>query len=288
MTDRDESTLFQGKVVLVTGAGNGIGRAEALYFAARGARVVVNDLGGARDGRGKDASVAEQVVAEIKASGGEAVASMHDIAEQDGAEGAVWTALGRFKAIDVLVNNAGILRDRSLVNMSVAEWDAVLAVHLRGTFLMTRAFARAKKTLGSPGAIVNTTSLSGLLGNFGQANYSAAKAGIYGLTRTASMELAKLGVRVNAIAPVALTRMTEDIPALQQMGLSDMGPQHIAPVVGWLSSELADDVTGRIFGVHGPKVFEYAMQQSDGLDGPPDGDTWSPATLQENLSQIGL
>lgn len=281
------AALFEGKVAIVTGAGNGIGRAEALYLAKNGAKVVVNDVGGARDGTGAGSRAADEVVAEIEKLGGQAVASHHSVADLDGAESVVWTALGRFKRVDILVNNAGILRDRSLVNMTEAEWDAVLAVHLKGTFLMTRAFARAFKTLGGTGgAIVNTSSLAGLLGNFGQANYSAAKAGIYGLTRTASMELAKIGCRVNAIAPIALTRMTEDVPMLKDMGVEQMGPQHIAPVVAWLASDLAESVTGRVFGVHGLKVFEYQMSQSDGLDAPPEGNEWTPESLAASLHKI--
>jgi len=280
--------LFDGKVAIVTGAGNGIGRAEAMYLADHGAMVVVNDVGGARDGTGKG-TAAQDVVDEITANGGKAVANTSSVADLDGAESVVWTALGRFKKVDILINNAGILRDKACLNMSEAEWDAVINVHLKGSFLMSRAFGRAMKmqsTAGHPGgAIVNTTSLSGLLGNYGQANYSAAKAGIYGLTRTTSMEFAKFGVRVNAIAPVALTRMTEDIPMVKDMG-DDLGPKHIAPVVAWLASDLASDVTGRIFGVHGPKVFEYEMQQSDGVDAPPDGDIWTPEMLQANLKSI--
>lgn len=284
--------LFDGKVVIVTGAGNGIGRAEALAFAKEGAKVVVNDLGGARDGTGKGRA-ADDVVEEIISAGGSAVASYDSVADLDGAQSIVWTALGRFKRVDILVNNAGILRDKSCVNMTEAEWDAVIAVHLKGSWLMSRAFARALKQQALGGgqadaAIVNTTSMSGLLGNFGQANYSAAKAGIFGLTRTCSMEFAKLGCRVNAIAPVALTRMTEDVPALSALGVEEMGPAHIAPVVTWLASELCSDVNGRIFGVHGPKVFEYAMQQSDGLDTPPEGDVWTPELLAKNLSGIEL
>ena len=284
--------LFDGKVVIVTGAGNGIGRAEALAFAEEGAMVVVNDLGGARDGTGKGRA-ADDVVEEIISAGGKAVASYDSVADLDGAQSVIWTALGRFKRIDVLVNNAGILRDKSCVNMTEQEWDAVIAVHLKGTWLMSRAFARAlrQQSLGgtsTAAAIVNTTSMSGLIGNFGQANYSAAKAGIFGLTRTCSMEFAKLDCRVNAIAPVALTRMTEDVPALAAMGVEDMGPKHIAPVVTWLGSELSSDVNGRIFGVHGTKVFEYAMQQSDGLDAPPEGSAWTPEMLSKSLGAIEL
>jgi len=281
--------LFTGKVVVVTGAGNGIGRAEAVAFAKLGAQVVVNDVGGARDGTGAAAKAADEVVAAIKAAGGEAVATYGSVSNLDDAEATIWAAQGRFKRVDVLINNAGILRDKALLNMSVAEWDAVLDVHLKGSFLMTRAFARAIKVQGPPAsgryAIVNTTSMSGLLGNFGQANYSSAKAGLFGLTRTSSIELEKLSCRVNAIAPVALTRMTEDIPMLQQMGVAEMGPEHIANVVTWLASDLAADVNGRVFGVHGAKVFEYAMTQTEGVSA--DGGAWTPEALQAALPRFG-
>ena len=276
--------LFSGKVVVVTGAGNGIGRAEAIAFAKAGASVVVNDVGGARDGTGSG-HVADDVVAEIKAAGGDAIATFGSVTDLDAAEGTIWAAINRYKRVDVLVNNAGILRDKGLLNMSVAEWDAVLDVHLKGSFLMTRAFGRAIKQQGPPTsgryAIVNTTSMSGLLGNFGQANYSSAKAGLFGLTRTTSIEFEKLGCRVNAIAPVALTRMTEDIPMLQDMGVSAMGPDHVAAVAVWLASDIAADVSGRVFGVHGKKVFEYAMAQSEGAF--TDADAWTPEALQAAL-----
>lgn len=280
--------LFEGQVVVVTGAGNGIGREEALAFARDGAKVVVNDVGGSRHGAGQDTSVADAVVEAIKAEGGDAIAAPFSVADRDGAEGIVWTAINKWGKVDVLVNNAGILRDKSLVNMSDGEWDSVVDVHLTGSFLMTRAFARAKKTLGTPGAIVNTSSLSGLRGNFGQANYSSAKAGIFGLTRTSSIELARMGIRVNAIAPVAFTRMTEDVPLLQKMGVDAMHPSHVAVVVTWLASSLASAITGRVFGVHGTKVFEYAMQESVGLEAPPSGSAWTPESLAENLSKFAI
>jgi NAD(P)-dependent dehydrogenase (short-subunit alcohol dehydrogenase family) len=279
--------LFTGKVVIVTGSGNGIGRAEAHWFADHGATVVVNDVGGSRDGSGKDTKAADTVAAEIKAKGGEALATYTSVSDLDGAEMVVWSALNKYKRVDVLINNAGILRDRAMLNMAVSEWDAVIDVHLKGSFLMTRAFGRAIKQQGVGNyAIVNTTSVSGLHGNFGQANYSSAKAGLFGLTRTTSIELQKLGIRANAIAPIALTRMTEEIAMMSGVSAEQMGPQHIAPVVGWLASDLAKDITGRVMGVHGTKVFEYKMTQSDGLDEPPGGGLWTPEKLQEHLGRI--
>src|SRR5215470_17376538 len=193
--------LLEGKVAVITGAGGGIGKAVAQLFASEGAHVVVNDVGGARDGTGTDAAPAERVVEEIRASGGQACANFDSVASSEGAEKVVKMALDHFGRVDVLVNNAGILRDKTLLKMDESMWDEVIAVHLKGTFLCTQAAARQMVAQGEGGRIVNTTSVSGLLGNFGQANYSAAKAGIYGLSRTAAIELQKHRITVNAIAP---------------------------------------------------------------------------------------
>ena len=275
--------LLEGKVAVITGAGGGIGREHALYFAREGAKVVVNDLGGDRSGGGKGAELAEKVVAEIKAAGGEAVANYDSVATREGADGIVWSALAKYGKLDILVNNAGILRDRTLVNMSDGDWNLVLDVHLRGTFLLMQAAARTFKVQGKGGRIVNTTSYSGLIGNFGQGNYSAAKAGIYGLTRVGSMELAKMGVTVNAVAPVALTRMTEDLAMFKGVGPDTIGPQFISPVVAFLASDLAADITGTIVGVQGGKIHLYKMEVTEGvtLDRP-----WTPAELKERWGEI--
>ena len=200
--------LLEGKVAVVTGAGAGIGRAHALALAAAGARVVVNDLGGDRHGAGRASQAADRVAAEIQSLGGEAAANHDSIATREGADAILWTALSKFGRVDVWVNNAGILRDRTLLNLTDEDFDRVLEVHLRGTFLGTQVAARAMKVQGQGGRIVNTSSLSGLLGNFGQANYGAAKAAIYGLTRVAALELERFAIAVNAIAPVAVTRTT--------------------------------------------------------------------------------
>ena len=274
--------LFDNKVVIVTGAGNGLGRSHALAFAKEGAKVVVNDVGGDRGGQGKSAMAADKVVEEIKAAGGDAVANHDSVATVEGADRILWSALAKFGRVDVLVNNAGILRDKTLINMSQAEFDLVLDVHLRGTYFCTQAAARIMKVQGAGGRIVNTTSLSGLMGNFGQANYSAAKAGIYGLTRTASMEFAKIGITVNAIAPVALTRMTEDIPMVQGAAES-LGPERVTPMVLFLASEHAKDVTGRIFGCQGGRFFEYRMEENQGWT--KDGVS-SVSEIAENFKKI--
>jgi NAD(P)-dependent dehydrogenase (short-subunit alcohol dehydrogenase family) len=276
--------LLEGKVAVVTGAGGGIGREEALALAREGAKVVVNDLGGDRHGGGRGSEMADRVVAEIRAAGGDAVASTDTVATREGADGIVWTALSRYGRLDVLVNNAGILRDRTLLNMSQDDLDRVLDVHLRGTFFCTQAAARLMKVQGQGGRIVNTTSLSGLLGNFGQGNYAAAKAGIYGLTRVAALEFQKFGVTVNAVAPVALTRMTSDLAMMQGASDAELGPRHVAPVVVFLASALAADLTGQVIGVHGGKLFVYRMETTTGVERQ--GEPWTPQEIREAWTRI--
>jgi NAD(P)-dependent dehydrogenase (short-subunit alcohol dehydrogenase family) len=278
--------LLEGKVAIVTGAGGGIGRAHALALAREGARVVVNDLGGDRHGGGRGSEAADRVVEEIKAAGGEAAASYDSVATREGADGILWTALSRFGRVDVLVNNAGILRDRTLLNMSQAELDLVLDVHLRGTFFCTQVVARQLKIQGGGGRIVNTTSLSGMLGNFGQANYAAAKAGIYGLTRVAALELQKIGVTVNAIAPVALTRMTQDLAMMRGASEQELGPQLIAPVVVFLASDLAADVTGQVVGVEGGRLFLYRVETTEGATKEPANGQWTAREIKEAWAAI--
>lgn len=245
------------RVAVITGAGRGIGREHALELARQGVAVVVNDLGGSADGVGSDATPAEQVVAEIRALGGHAIADAHDISEWDGAEALINAAITEFGTLDILVNNAGILRDRTLAAMSIEEWDAVIKVHLRGTFAPSHfaaAYWRAKsKSTGQPvgGRLINTTSPSGIYGNFGQANYAAAKAGIAGFTIVAAKELASSGVTANAIAPAAATRLTA---ALMSDDRSDLGPDRIAKLVGWLASPASQGITGRVFDVIGSRI----------------------------------
>jgi NAD(P)-dependent dehydrogenase (short-subunit alcohol dehydrogenase family) len=280
--------LLDGKVAIITGAGGGIGRAHALLFAKEGAKVIVNDLGGDRHGGGRGGEMADKVVAEIKAAGGDAVANYDSVATREGADGMVWTALSKFGKVDILVNNAGILRDRSFLNMSDSDWDLIFDVHMKGTYYCSQAVARQLKVQNKGGRIVNTTSVSGLMGNFGQANYSAAKAGIYGFTRTLSIELRKANVTVNALAPVAFTRLTEDLPMIQAMPNAKdfLAPEHIAPVALFLASDLAADITGTIVGVQGAKVSIYKMVESSGAT-PKSGDTWTAQELRERWSEIG-
>ena len=246
---------LDGRVCIVTGAGRGIGRAHAMMLAAHGARVVVNDLGGARDGTGADAGPAQEVAASIVAAGGEAVANTDDVSDWSGAERMVRQAVETFGGLDVLVNNAGILRDRMIVNMTEDEWDAVIRVHLRGTFAPSRHAAaywrdRAKRGEHNDARIINTTSISGLYANPGQSNYGAAKAGIAAFTLIAAQELARYGVTVNAVAPGALTRMTEDTK-LDDETRPRYDPQWVATVVTWLASADSRDVSGEVIESNG-------------------------------------
>ena len=250
--------ICEDRVCIVTGAGRGIGREHALMLASEGATVVVNDLGAAVDGSGGSAGPAHDVVAEIEASGGVAVANGDDISTWDGSERLVQDTIDRFGRVDVVVNNAGILRDRMLTNMTEAEWDAVIQVHLKGTFGPSRHAAahwreRVKAGEKVSGWIINTSSPSGIYGNVGQTNYGAAKAGIAAFTIIAAKELARYGVTVNAIAPAALTRMTENLGMGQadEMTKAMLSPRWIAPIVTWLASEESADVTGRVFDVSG-------------------------------------
>jgi NAD(P)-dependent dehydrogenase (short-subunit alcohol dehydrogenase family) len=276
--------LVDGKVVIITGAGGGIGRAHALVFASEGAKVVVNDLGGARDGSGVDGSPANKVVGEIRAAGGTAIANHESVASADGVAALVKAAVDEFGQVDVLVNNAGILRDKSFLKMDEAMWDAVVAVHLKGTFLCSQAFAKQIVAQGGGGRIVNTTSVSGMLGNFGQANYSAAKAGIYGLTRTTSIELQKHRITVNAIAPIAKTRMTEDLPMFQ--GVDTLKPEHIAPGALFLGSDLCGDRTGHVLAIAGSRVYAFKVVETAGRFKETDNGVWSAKEIAEHWDAI--
>ena len=275
--------LLDGKVAIVTGAGNGIGREHALLFAKEGAKVLVNDLGGARDGERGESS-AEAVMSEIRRAGGEAVASFDSVATGEGAERIVAQAISAFGKADILVNNAGILRDKSLLKMEEAMWDSVIAVHLKGTFLCSQAFAKHAVSRGEGGRIVNTTSVSGLLGNFGQSNYAAAKAGIYGLTRTMSIELQKHKITVNALAPIAKTRMTDDLPMFQ--GMSTMGPEHVAPAALFLASDLCGARTGYVLAVAGARMYAFKVVETAGKFKEGDTTVWTANEIADNWDAI--
>lgn len=276
--------LLEGKVAIVTGSGGGIGRAEALLFAREGARVVVNDVGSGRDGAGQSTQMADEVVREIVSAGGSAIANYDSVSTLAGAERIVQTAVERFGQLDILVNNAGILRDKTLLKMDESMWDSVVSVHLKGTFLCTQAAAKQMISQGSGGRIVNTTSLSGMLGNFGQANYSAAKAGVYGFTRTASIELQKHRITVNAVAPIAKTRMTEDLPMMQ--GMDALTPDHIAPGALFLGSDLCGDRTGHVLAISGARMYVYKVVESAGKFKESNEGIWTAQEINDNWSSI--
>ncbi|MFG2296839.1 SDR family oxidoreductase [Streptomyces sp. NPDC048603] len=281
--------LCEGRVAVVTGGGRGLGRAHALAFAAEGAQVVVNDLGVGLDGAGASASPAEQVAAEIRAAGGEAITHTGDIATTRGAASLVTCALDTYGRLDTLVNNAGFLRDRMLVNLDEDDWDAVMRVHLKGHFLPLKhaaAWWRAEAKAGRAAAarVINTSSGAGLLGSVGQGNYSAAKAGIVGLTLVSAAEMGRYGVQVNAIAPAARTRMTEqtfaETMAAPQAGAFDaMAPENVSPLVVWLGSAASAGVTGRVFETEGGRITVMEGWRP----GPTTdrGSRWTPAEAGE-------
>jgi NAD(P)-dependent dehydrogenase (short-subunit alcohol dehydrogenase family) len=255
------SRLCEGRVCVITGAGRGIGREHALMLAEHGAKIVVNDLGGEMDGSGQGTGPAHDVVAEIVAMGGEAVANGDDCSDFAGAKNLIDQAVDTFGGLDVVINNAGILRDRMLTNMTEAEWDAVIKVHLKGTFGPAHHAAaywrdRSKAGEENDGRIINTSSPSGIYGNVGQTNYGAAKAGIAAFTIIAAMELERYGVTVNAIAPAALTRMTEGLGMGQasEEQKEQMSPKWIAPIITWLASPESREVSGRVFDVSGRAI----------------------------------
>lgn len=279
--------INEGRVAIVTGAGRGIGRCHALALAHQGARVVVNDLGGTIDGTGDGSlSPAQEVVAEIKAMGGEAIANGESVSSFDGAKRMIDAAVEAFGRLDILVNNAGILRDRLLVNMTEAEWDAVIDVHLKGTFAPARhaaAYWREESKAGREvdGRIINTSSVSGIYGNVGQTNYGAAKAGIAAFTIIASRELARFGVTVNAVAPIAITRMTEGLGGnvdLTEEERDARGPHWVSPIVTWLASPEAKHVTGRVFEASSG-ILGIAEGWSRGPFVHPTDDFLDPSTL---------
>lgn len=271
--------LLDGRVALITGAGGGLGEAYAKLFAREGAAVVVNDLGAARDGAGADTSMAEKVVTAIKAEGGRAAANGADIATMDGGQSLFDDAIRHFGRADILVNNAGILRDQSFAKSNEADWDKVVQVHLKGTYCATLPVFRWMRENGG-GVIVNTSSGSGLIGNFGQSNYGAAKAGIWGLSNVLAIEGRKYNIRVWTLAPAGLTRMTEGNPEWEEELLSSEG---VAPAVLYMVSDLSGDQTGKVLGVSGlGGVREMRLMQKEGWKPPRDG--W---TAQDVVSHAG-
>ena len=287
---------LEGRVAIITGSGRGIGREHALLFAQEGAKVVINDLGGAADGTGDDRTPAQQVADEIKALGGEAVANADNVADWEGGRRLVNAALEAFGDLHILVNNAGILRDRVLVNMSEEEWDAVIHVHLKGHFVPTRwaaSYWREQTKAGNvvKANVINTSSTSGLIGNAGQTNYGAAKAGIAAFSVIAAMELERYGVRVNAIAPAARTRMTEATPGLGEVVKAPddaakfdiWDPANVSPMVAYLATE-GLPFTGRVFFVQGGKVQNMTpWQMAEAID---HDDRWTVGELENEVKKL--
>ncbi|MCA3714937.1 MAG: SDR family NAD(P)-dependent oxidoreductase [Phenylobacterium sp.] len=275
--------LLDGKVAIITGAGGGLGEAYARLFAREGAAVVVNDLGGARDGSGDGSvSAAQKVVNDILAEGGRAVANGDDVSSMEGGENILKTALDAFGQVDILVCNAGILRDKSFANTSEADWDLVVKVHLKGTYCCTMPVWKWLKDNGRPGVIVMTSSTSGLYGNFGQSNYGAAKAGIYGFMRVLAIEGRKYGIRVMGLAPGAYTRMTADLPGRAGREPDPLSlPENVAPGVLYMVSDLAADHTGKVLGVSSRGVREIKMLETEGFQ------PGRPYTAQEVAEHAG-
>ncbi len=279
--------LLDGKVAVITGAGGGLGRTHALLFAKEGAQVVVNDLGGSRDGSGSGAHrMADLVVNEIRAAGGKAVANYDSVTTSEGGQQILKSALEAFGQVDILVNNAGILRDKTLVKMEEADWDLVISVHLRGTFCVTKPIFTHMKERGKGGVIVNTSSTSGLCGNFGQTNYGAAKAGIAGFTRCLALEGAKYGVRVWGLAPVAFTRLTSDLMGGEQneAAAKALDPAKISQTVLYMVSELSGTKTGKFLYASGSRVAEIKIVGPDGYR----KDGYSALEIQQNEKTVFL
>jgi len=286
--------VLKGKIAVVTGAARGVGREIALLFAREGAKVVVNDYGGSESGLGTDRKPADEVVDEIRRAGGDAAANYDSVATMAGGQAIVKTAVDRFGRVDIVVNNAGILRDRMIFNMSEEEWDAVVNTHLKGTFAVTRAAAPLMREQKS-GRFINMTSTSGLVGNVGQANYAAAKLGIFGLTKVTALDMARYNVTANCISPFAWTRMIGTIPTETEAQkarvekIKKLSPAHIAPVAAFLASDAAKDVTGQVFGVRGKEIMLFGHERP--IMRVHDDNGWTverlvemfPGTLQHHL-----
>lgn len=279
---------LDGRVAIITGAAGGIGRAEALLFAREGARVLVNDTGGDRHGHRPSPAPAESVAAEIRALGFEAVANHSTVATPEGAREIVDAAMSAFGAVDVLVHSAGILRDESVLKMPPEGFDEVLAVVLRGAFLVAQCAAQRMVRQRRGGKIVTTLSPAGLTGNLGQSNLSAATAGVYGLTRTLAVELKKHDITVNALVPIARTRMTEDLPMYASGALGDdrFGPQFVAPAALFLASSLSEDLSGEVLGVAGTKLSTWRVQESRGLVGDDPRRPWTAHDIRARWDEL--
>ena len=277
--------LLDGKVMIVTGAGGGIGREHALAMASEGAAIVVNDLGGARDGSGSGHSMADEVVAEIVAAGGEATANYDDVSTVEGGQRILQSGIDAFENVDGVVNNAGILRDKSFANTTAEMWDIVVKVHLRGSYCVSHAVYNHLKGRNQGGVIINTSSTSGLNGNFGQCNYGAAKAGIAGMSRCLAIEGMKYGIRVFILAPVALTRLTEDLPGFDaEKAKVQMNPALVSPLVVYLASDLSKDHSGKTFFVGGGRIAEMKVVTGSGVTKTENGGLWTADEIAAKMT----
>jgi NAD(P)-dependent dehydrogenase (short-subunit alcohol dehydrogenase family) len=276
--------LLDGKVAIVTGAGGGIGREHALALAREGASVLVNDLGGARDGTGRGHNMADHVVEEIRAAGGEAEANYDDVSTVPGGRNILEGALDAFERVDILVNNAGILRDKSFANTTEDLWDIVVKVHLKGTYCVTHAVWNHMKDAAQGGVVINTSSTSALNGNFGQCNYGAAKGGIAGFSRCLAIEGKKYGIRVHILAPVALTRLTEDLPGFDAEKMKvQLNPALVSPLIVYLASDDAKELTGKTFYVGGGRIAEMKVVTFTGVTKKEQGGLWTPKEIGEAM-----
>ena len=274
--------VLDGKVAIVTGAGGGIGREHALALSREGASVLVNDLGGARDGTGKGHNMADHVVEEIRKAGGEAAANYDDVSTVEGGRKILKSALDAFERVDILVNNAGILRDKSFANTAEDMWDIVVKVHLKGTYCVTHPVWNHMKDRGHGGVVINTSSTSALNGNFGQCNYGAAKGGIAGFSRC--LEGKKYGIRLHILAPVALTRLTEDLPGFDPEKMKvQLNPALVSPLIVYLSSDDAKELTGKTFYVGGGRIAEMRMVTFTGVTKTDQGGLWTPKEIREAM-----
>jgi NAD(P)-dependent dehydrogenase (short-subunit alcohol dehydrogenase family) len=277
--------LLDGKVAIVTGAGGGLGREHAFAMAREGAAVIVNDLGGARDGSGAGSAMADQVVDQIKAAGGEAAPNYDNVSKVEGGQGILKSAIDAFGQADILINNAGILRDKTFAKTTEDLWDSVIAVHLKGTYCVTHAVYNHMKDRGEGGVIINTSSTSGLNGNFGQCNYAAAKAGIAGFTRSLALEGQRYQIRAHILAPIAHTRLTEDLPGFSEGEMEDVyDPKLVSPLMVYLASDHAKDLTGKTFLAGGGRIAEMRVVTADGITKEADGGLWSADEIAAKMN----
>lgn len=284
-TTTASSQHLSGRVALITGGARGIGFEIAKAFAAHGAAIALCDSGCERDGTNPDPSIVEAAAYQLRQSGAKVWATATDVRDGHAVEEMVSSATAELGTVDILVNNAGIVADKSLFDLSEDAWDTVLSTHLRGSFLCTQAVARRLRKARTRGAIINMTSTSGMLGNLGQVNESSAKAGIYGLTRTSSIELQKFGIRVNALAAIAKTRLTEDLPMFEKVG-NTLDARHIAPAALFLASPLAEDLSGTVLSVAGGRISTFELAESQGRIKEADNGIWTPEEIAENYDSI--